>query len=141
MYRVRQRNYPQGAPLDHKKRDKKVNQILGHSYIVIFQKKYFMSFLPHYCHSFRITVIPSGLLSFLPDYCHSFQIGVIPSKYCHSFRIIQKITNTNQLQKLPIPEGREKWPPEVAIYASSRIKTGLLKRSQKYDLVMLRLFG
>ena len=31
-----------------------------------FSKKYFMSFLPHYCHSFRITVIPSGLLSFLP---------------------------------------------------------------------------
>ena len=25
-------------------------------------KKYFMSFLPHYCHSFRITVIPSVLL-------------------------------------------------------------------------------
>ena len=25
-----------------------------------------MSFLPPYCHSFRITVIPSGLLSFLP---------------------------------------------------------------------------
>ena len=24
-----------------------------------FSKKYFMSFLPHYCHSFRITVIPS----------------------------------------------------------------------------------
>jgi hypothetical protein len=60
-----------------------------------FSKKYFMSFLPHYCHSFRITVIPSGLLSFLPDYCHSFRISVIPSKYCHSFRIIQRITNTN----------------------------------------------
>ena len=44
-----------------------------------FSKKYFMSFLPHYCHSFRITVIPSGLLSFLPDYCHSFHITVIPS--------------------------------------------------------------
>ena len=47
-----------------------------------------MSFLPHYCHSFRITVIPSGLLSFLPYYCHSFRISVIPSKYCHSFLII-----------------------------------------------------
>ena len=31
-----------------------------------FQKKYFMSFLPPYCHSFRITVSPSGLLPFLP---------------------------------------------------------------------------
>ena len=50
-----------------------------------FSKKYFMSFLPHYCHSFRITVIPSGLLSFLPDYCHSFWICLIPSEYCHSF--------------------------------------------------------
>ena len=29
-------------------------------------KKYFMSFLPYYCHSFWITVIPSVLLSFLP---------------------------------------------------------------------------
>ena len=55
---------------------------------IFFSKKYFMSFLPHYCHSFRITVIPSVLLSFLPDYCHSFRISVIPSKYCHSFRII-----------------------------------------------------
>ena len=27
-------------------------------------KKYFMSFLPHYFHSFRIIVIPSRLLSF-----------------------------------------------------------------------------
>jgi hypothetical protein len=41
-------------------------------------KKYFMSFLPRYCHSFRITVIPSRLLSFLPYYCHSFRIIVIP---------------------------------------------------------------
>ena len=53
-----------------------------------FSKRYFMSFLPQYCHSFRITVIPSVLLSFLPDYCHSFRISVIPSEYCHSFQII-----------------------------------------------------
>ena len=33
--------------------------------ILFFSKKYFMSFLPHYCHSFRITFIPSRLLSFL----------------------------------------------------------------------------
>ena len=42
-------------------------------------KKYFMSFLPHQCHSFHISVIPSVLLSFLPDYFHSFRITVIPS--------------------------------------------------------------
>ena len=79
-----------------------------------------MSFLPHYCHSFRITVIPSGLLSFLPDYCHSFQISVIPSEYCHSFQIItiSNICHPEYLRYPPIPEGREKWPPEVAIYAS-----------------------
>ena len=41
---------------------------------IFFSKKYPMSFLPHYCHSFRITVIPSGFLSFLPDFCHSFRI-------------------------------------------------------------------
>ena len=39
-----------------------------------------LSFLPYYCHSFRIIVIPSGLLSFLPDYCHSFHVSVIPSE-------------------------------------------------------------
>ena len=62
---------------------------------IFFQKKYPMSFLPHYCHSFHSTVIPSGLLSFLPYYCHSFRISVIPSKYSHSFWIIQRITNSN----------------------------------------------
>ena len=39
-----------------------------------------LSFLPDYCHSFRIIVIPSILVSFLPNYCHSFRITVIPSK-------------------------------------------------------------
>ena len=59
-----------------------------------FQKNT-LSFLPHYCHSFRTTVIPSVFLSFLPDYCHSFHIIVIPSKYFPSIQIIQRITNTN----------------------------------------------
>ena len=94
-----------------------------------------MSFLPHQCHSFRITVIPSVLLSFLPDYCHSFRIGVIPSKYCHSFRIIQRITNSNQLQKLPTPKGREKWPPEVAIYASNHKKYFIMFVLNKFQHV------
>ena len=44
--------------------------------IFFFSKKYLMSFLPHYCHLFRITVLPSGLLSFLPCYCHSFRISL-----------------------------------------------------------------
>ena len=39
-----------------------------------FSKKYF--------------VIPSPLLSFLPYYCHSFRIFVIPSDFCNSFQII-----------------------------------------------------
>ena len=50
---------------------------------IFFSKKYFMSFLPHYCHSFRITVIPSELWSFLPNYCHftyfSAWIAPVPS--------------------------------------------------------------
>ena len=33
-------------------------------------------------------VILSELVSFLPYYCHSFHISVIPSEYCHSFQII-----------------------------------------------------
>ena len=79
-----------------------------------------MSFLPLYCHSFCITVIPSGLLSFLLYQCHSFRISVIPSEllsflpnYCHF-----KYLSSEQLLYPPIPKGREKWPPEVAIYAS-----------------------
>ena len=46
---------------------------------MFFSKTSFISCLPHYCHSFRITVIPSVLLSFLLDYCHSFRIIGIPS--------------------------------------------------------------
>ena len=67
-------------------------------------------------HSFHITVIPSGLLSFLPNYCHSFHISVIPFEFCHSFRIIQRITNsTNYSSKsFPYPEGEKnghrRWP-------------------------------
>ena len=40
-----------------------VIKLIGETFV---PKKYFMSFLPHYCHSFRITVIPSKFLSFLP---------------------------------------------------------------------------
>ena len=54
-------------------------------------KKYFMSFLPHQCHSFCIAVIPSVLLSFLPDYCHSFRISVIPSELFRDLQILTKI--------------------------------------------------
>ena len=38
-------------------------------------------------------VIPSVLLSSLPDFCHSFRISVIPSEYCHSFRILSFLPN------------------------------------------------
>ena len=38
---------------------------------------------------------------------------------------------------LPIPEGREKWPPEVAIYASVSKKT---YQSAKYLNVFIILF-
>ena len=68
-----------------------------------------VSFLPYYCHSFRIIVNPSLLVSFLPNI-------VIPSK---SFSELQILTSS-KVQKLPIPKGREKWPSEVAIYASSK---------------------
>ena len=47
---------------------------------IFFSKKYFMSFLPHLCHSFHITFIPSGLMTFFPYYCHSFNISAIPSE-------------------------------------------------------------
>ena len=75
-----------------------------------FSKKYPMSFLPHYCHSFRITVIPSGFLSFLPYQCHSFRINVIPSKLL-PFQIFSIL---NISSTLPYPKGEKnghrRWP-------------------------------
>ena len=90
---------------------------------IFFFKKYFVSFLPHYCHSFRITVIPSGLLSFLPDYCHSFQIIVIPSRLVSFLPNIvipsellpfQIFVTLNSSGTLPYPKGEKnghrRWP-------------------------------
>ena len=51
-----------------------------------FSKKYFMSFLPHYCHSFRIIVIISILLSFLPYLRHSFQILSFLPNYSENYK-------------------------------------------------------
>ena len=89
----------------------------------ILSKKYFMSFLPHQCHSFRSTVIPSGLLSFLPDYCHSFQIIVIPSRLVSFLPNIvipsellpfQIFVTLNSSGTLPYPKGEknghQRWP-------------------------------
>ena len=80
-------------------------------------KKYFLSKKIPY-------VIPSALLSSLPYYCHSFRITVIPS------RLLSFLLNYYRFKYLSswialVPEGREKWPPEVAIYAS------FLKKSSK----------
>ena len=86
-----------------------------------FSKKYSMSFLPHYCHSFHSTVIPSGLLSFLPDYCHSFRIIVIPSVLVsflpnivipsELFRELHILTSS---KSFPYPKGKKnghrRWP-------------------------------
>ena len=93
-----------------------------------------MSFLPHYCHSFRIIVIPSilvsflpnivipsVLLSFLPDHCHSFRIIVIPSILVSFlpnivipsklFRELQILTSS---KSFPYPKGEKnghrRWP-------------------------------
>ena len=60
-----------------------------------------LSFLPYYCHSFRIIVIPSILLSFLPNI-------VIPSKL---FRELQILTSS---KSFPYPKGEknghQRWP-------------------------------
>ena len=87
----------------------------------IFSKKYFMSFLPHYCHSFRITVIPSVLLSFLPYYCHSFRIIVIPSVLVsflpnivipsELFRELHILTSSKRFPYLKGEKnGHQRWP-------------------------------
>ena len=94
--------------------------------IFFFSKKYFMSFLPHYCHSFHSTVIPSGLLSFLPDYCHSFRISVIPSEYCHSFGIIQRqmlTSSKNFLYPRGEKNGHRRWP-YMRVYLKSKCTRG-----------------
>ena len=59
--------------------------------IYFFSKKYFMSFLPHYCHSFRIIVIPSVLVSFLPNI-------VIPSELL--FRELQILNSSKSFPYL-----------------------------------------
>ena len=61
-----------------------------------------MSFLPNYCHSFRIIAIPSVLLSFLPYYCHSFRIIVIPSELL-SFRIAPNFLPYPKAEKIGRP--------------------------------------
>ena len=92
-----------------------------------FSKKYPMSFLPHYCHSFHSTVIPSGLLSFLPDYCHSFRISVIPSEL---FRELQLLTSS---KSFPYPKGKrnghQRWP-----YMRVLLKFKFEKNSQNATL-------
>ena len=60
---------------------------------IFFSKKYSMSFLLHYCHSFRTTVSPSGFLTFSLDFCHSFQMLSFLQNYCHSFRMLSFLPN------------------------------------------------
>ena len=88
----------------------KLIEVTFKHFLSYFSKKYFMSFLPHYCHSFHITVIPSGLLSFLPDYCHSFRISVIPSVLL-PFQIFFIL---NSSKSFPNPKGEknghQRWP-------------------------------
>ena len=78
-----------------------------------------MSFLPHYCHSFRNTVIPSVILSFLPHYCHSFRIFVIPSilvsflpNYCYlkylSSSIAPVPSHTQRVRKMATGGGHNR---------------------------------
>ena len=86
-------------------------------------KKYFISLLLHYFHSFCITVISFRLSSFLPVYCHSFCIIVNPSKLMSfllncfpSFHIIvipskllpcQIFVILNSFCTLPYPKGEK----------------------------------
>ena len=51
---------------------------------VTFKQKIYIFFQKiTLCHSFRISVIPSRLLSFLPDFCHSFRILSFLPNYYH----------------------------------------------------------
>ena len=61
-----------------------------------------LSFLLHYCHSFRITVISSGLLSFLPYQSHSFRILSFLLNYCHYLSSWIRSSGT-----LPYPKGEK----------------------------------
>ena len=62
------------------------------------------------CHSFHISVIPSVLLSFLPYYCHSFRILSFLPNY-HHFKIFVIL---NSSCPLPYPKGEKnghrRWP-------------------------------
>ena len=95
-----------------------VIKLIGETFVpkkCFFSKKYFMSFLPHYWHSFRITVIPSRLLSFFPCYCHSFHISVIPSVLVSflpniviPFELFRELQILTSFKSYPYPKGR--WP-------------------------------
>jgi hypothetical protein len=102
-------------------------------------------------------------LSFFPDYCHSFRISVIPSKYCHSFQIlsflpnivipseiIQSIEILTSSKSFPYPKGEKnghrRWPymlvnVKTFIYtitvASKDAKKNSLKRPQKKVIFLM----
>ena len=63
--------------------------------------------------------IPSALLSFLPYYCHTIRISVIPSKFVIPSKLLSFQIFVILNSSCTIPEGRENWPAEPAIFASS----------------------
>ena len=72
-----------------------------------------LSFLPYYCHSFRIIVIPSVLVSFLPKI-------VIPSEL---FRELQIVTSS---KSFPCPKGEknghQRWPYMRVLLICTNVK-------------------
>ena len=68
-----------------------------------------MLFLPHQCHSFRTTVIPSEFLSFFPDFCHSFQnLSFLPNIVIPSELLpFQIFVIVNSSSTLPYPKGKK----------------------------------
>ena len=59
-----------------------------------------MSFLPHYCHSFHITVIPSGFLSFFPNTKEKYNLSSLNIE----LRELQILTTS---KSFPYPKGEK----------------------------------
>ena len=85
--------------------------------------------------SHKYIFLQKNTLSFLPHYCHSFHITVIPSEHCHSFRIItiSNICHGHSFGTLPYPKGEKnghrRWPYMRVVLNKSSICTYSLTKN------------
>ena len=91
----------------------------------------------YYCHSFRITVIPSVLVSFLPYLCHSFRILSFFPNYYH-FKIFVILNSSCTLPYLKGEKnGHRRWP---CIRVINRFLPPLIRKNIIFLLIETKLY-